>query len=267
MDCAVNSEELRLSQPQATAAGADHRAAGPAWPGERTLTLADARQAIALVEAAGRVESDLARTLHALAAQGHGEASARQLRLAEDAARGAQAAAATSARLGQLAGRLAEAAQYADDLARDLRLRAAADAVVSQPGPALATDIHRGQVLDESPASRRLADIDRRLAELRRARLMTTGDLGPQGGKDAQRRVLEAGRHQRESAAHLQRTQQLTVAALLRAARAHDRAAEASARSARSGIGDVAEHNRRAAFHRAAANADRQQASAARTPS
>lgn len=46
-------------------------------------------------------------------------------------------------------------------------------------------------------------------------------------------------------------------AALRRAAHAHDRAAAAEERSAQAGIGDVAEHRRRAAHHRAAAKADR----------
>jgi hypothetical protein len=48
--------------------------------------------------------------------------------------------------------------------------------------------------------------------------------------------------------------------AFRRAARAHDQAAAAHERSARAGVGDVAEHAHRAESHRAAAEADRQRA-------
>jgi hypothetical protein len=50
------------------------------------------------------------------------------------------------------------------------------------------------------------------------------------------------------------------VKAFGRAARAHHHAAEAHERSLRTGVGDSAEHRRRAEFHRAAAEADRQRA-------
>jgi len=50
------------------------------------------------------------------------------------------------------------------------------------------------------------------------------------------------------------------VEAFRRAARAHDSAAEAHERSIRAGAGDVAEHQRRAELHRAAAKADRHRA-------
>jgi len=50
------------------------------------------------------------------------------------------------------------------------------------------------------------------------------------------------------------------VEALRRAARAHDYASKAHERSSRLGVGDVVEHDRLAAFHRVAAEADRQRA-------
>ena len=50
------------------------------------------------------------------------------------------------------------------------------------------------------------------------------------------------------------------VGAFHRAARAHLSASEAHERSVRSGVGDMAEHQRLAEFHRAAAEADRQRA-------
>jgi endonuclease V-like protein UPF0215 family len=58
----------------------------------------------------------------------------------------------------------------------------------------------------------------------------------------------------------LLQARQLSAEAFVRAADAHDSAAEANARSAHAGIGDVAAHNDVAAFHRAAATADLQQA-------
>jgi hypothetical protein len=109
--------------------------------------------------------------------------------------------------------------------------------------------------------SQRLADIDRRLAELRQARTtrldqVTVTDEPWQARHHAQ----DAGRHRRDSLAHTQAVRQLLVQALLNAARAHDHAAEANERSASAGVGDIAGHRRRAEFHRAAAEADRQRA-------
>jgi hypothetical protein len=110
--------------------------------------------------------------------------------------------------------------------------------------------------------SKRLADINRRLAELREAR--QTQRHPPTAPAEllwgAQRHAAEADRHRRESIAHSQLVRQLVVQAFHNAARAHDHAAEANERSVRSGIGDIAEHERRARFHRAAAEADRQRA-------
>jgi hypothetical protein len=45
-----------------------------------------------------------------------------------------------------------------------------------------------------------------------------------------------------------------------KAAESHDRAANAHERAAAAGIGDVGQHKRQAALHRAAAAADRQRA-------
>jgi hypothetical protein len=110
--------------------------------------------------------------------------------------------------------------------------------------------------------SQRLAAINRRLAELREARQAERHPATPPLDVlwEAQRHAAEAERHRRESIAHSLLVRQLVVQAFHNAARAHDHAAEANERSARSGIGDVAEHKRRARFHRAAAEADRQRA-------
>ena len=77
---------------------------------------------------------------------------------------------------------------------------------------------------------------------------------------DAQRHAADADRHWRESLTRTRLVRQLVVQAFHNAARAHDRSAEASERSAGMGSGDVAENRRRAAFHRAAAQADRSRA-------
>jgi hypothetical protein len=110
--------------------------------------------------------------------------------------------------------------------------------------------------------SQRLADINRRLAELREARQAQRDAVTAPTDLlwDAQRHAAEADRHRRESIAHSLLVRQLVVQAFHNAARAHDHAADANERSARSGIGDIAEHERRASFHRAAAEADRQRA-------
>jgi hypothetical protein len=195
--------------------------------------LADFTRSIALAETVRRVEEDLAGTLRAMAAQATGTVSARRLRLAEDAARGAQAA-----------------AEYGERLQRQaLRWAGHPDMVAPL----------------ESVIRQRLADIDRRLAELQLVRPKPQGDdPAPQVMRDAQWCAQEAQRHCQDAVAHLAQAQQLAAEALGMSASAHDRAAEANARSAGAGIGDVAEHNRMAAFHRAAAQADRQRAQEAR---
>jgi hypothetical protein len=107
----------------------------------------------------------------------------------------------------------------------------------------------------------RLADIDRRLAELRQARVTRPAQVTVTGQlRQARHHVQDADRHRRESMAHTQAVRQLLIQAFHNAALAHDHAAEANERSAGAGIGDIAEHRRRAEFHRAAAEADRQRA-------
>jgi hypothetical protein len=128
-------------------------------------------------------------------------------------------------------------------------------------GESRVDDHSRDRALWGAEIHRRLAEIEQRLAELRCAR-PTRPDQGTAAELlwEAQRHAVEADRHWRESAAHTLLVRQLVVQALTNAARAHDHAAEANERSARVGIGDVEEHRRRAKFHRAAAEADRQQA-------
>jgi len=154
----------------------------------------------------------------------------------------------------QLAAEASAAAQHARDRAHALRQLAQTDTARTQPGgrPAADTPDIPPRLLPSR--HQRLAGIDRRLAELQQAKLRPPGgDTAPPAAGDAPHRA-------RESAAHLRQTRQLAVQALRRAATAHDQAARVDERSARAGIGDVAEHKRKAAFHRAAARADRQRA-------
>src|SRR5215831_5915299 len=162
-----------------------------------------------------------------------------------------------------LAAQAQAAGQHARDLAQAPHQLAETDAASTQPAPAPRT-VGGGAAL-ESALHQRLADIDRRLAELQLARPKPPGDDPPaQVMEDAQRRVRQAQQPSEDGVAHLAQARQLAAEALDRSATAHDRAAEANARSAAAGIGDVAEHNRMAAFHRAAAQADRQRAQEAR---
>jgi hypothetical protein len=205
--------------------------------------LPDITRAITVIEALGRVESDLAATLRSIAARDTGATAARRLGLAEDAARAALAAASIRDRLQQARWR----AEHAD-------------AATTPPGRTPPADTPAGRRPQESATSQRLDEISRRLAELRRARASARGDSLAAANQDPRQRAEEARRHMREATAHLLQARLLAIEALRRAASAHDRAAEACARSARLGIDDVAEHHRRVAFHRAAADADRQQA-------
>ena len=108
---------------------------------------------------------------------------------------------------------------------------------------------------------KRLAEIEQRLVELRRARPARPDQrTAMELLLDAQRHAADADRHWRESLTRTRLVRQLVVQAFHNAARAHDRSAEACERSAGMGIGDVAEDRRRAAFHRAAAQADRSRA-------
>jgi len=234
MRTAVLGGEPRWSRrPQLKVAEEDDRSAAQAWRGGHAQMLADLTRSIAVAETARRVEEDVAETLRTLAAQGKGTVAARRLRLAEDAARGARAAAEYGERLRQ------QARRWAEHAGRSVPLKSA---------------LHQ-----------RLADIDRRLAELQLAGPKPRGDdPAPRMVRDAQWCAQEAQRHCQDAVTHLLQARQLAAEVLDRSAGAHDRAAEANARSAAAGIGDVAEHNRMAAVHRAAARADRQRAQEAR---
>ena len=123
----------------------------------------------------------------------------------------------------------------------------------------------RGQGIEQ-----RLAEIDARLAELRRAHQRMSSLPGqnqdPAVGaaienlQQAQQRAREADQHWQSAVAMARRGRLLAEQAFRSAARAHLHAAEAHERSARSRIGDVAGHQRLAEFHRAAAEADRHRA-------
>lgn len=160
----------------------------------------------------------------------------------------------------QLAAAASAAAQRARGLAQILHRLAHEDADKTSPdgAPAAGPVAERRAVSSAHP---RLAEIEQRLAELRQARLTVPGgDSGAREGPDPLRRTRLAHQHWQESVAHLLESRQLAAEAFGRAASAHDSAAEANARSARAGIGDVAEHRRMALLHEAAADADRQQA-------
>jgi hypothetical protein len=157
--------------PQVRAAEQDDRSARQARRGEHALTPADFTRLIAVTETTGRVESDLAETLRAMAAQGTGEARARRLRLAENADRGAQAAVKHSERLQQHARWWAE---HADVAALDQALE------------------HAGNVLaDLARAEDDIADILTRLASrngsdlaARRRRLATQASAAARRARD-----------------------------------------------------------------------------------
>jgi len=303
---------------RSSALKAGKRSAGRPVHGEDALEQSYFTQSISLVEAVEQVENELAATLRVMAGQGEGAAVERRLKLAEDAAQGAQAAARVSDSLRQQASRRAEhaeatpprwkldhaamvlanlagaenttasiltglarrgdpdlaarcqhlaaeasaGAQRARVLAQSLRQLAASDAVRAVPDttPAAST-VDDGPPL-EYVLDQRLADIGRRLAELRQAvpKPPPGEDQAPGLARDTPWRLQQADRHHEEAIAHLLQTQHLAAEAFCRAASAHDRTAKANARSAAAGVGDVAEHRRMAAFHRAAAKADRQKA-------
>jgi len=313
-------DEARQNDPnRSSAQEAGNRSGEQARPGEDGLTQADLTRSIALVRTVGQVESDLAGTLRAVAADDKGPAAERRLTLADDAARGAQRAAKVGERLQERARRWAEhsdsaaprqviaraaallraladaqndissiltglaqgagpdlpaqcqqlaaqastAAQRARDLAQDVQRLAEPEAVKIQTGGSrVANDKADDGSTLESMLDQRLADISRRLAELRQtcAKPAPSDEPAEQQRLQGQWRVQQADRHHEESVTHLLQTRHQAVQAIHRAAAAHDRAAEAFARSAAAGVGDVAERQRMAAFHRAAAKADRQRA-------
>jgi hypothetical protein len=104
----------------------------------------------------------------------------------------------------------------------------------------------------------RLVEIELRLTELRQAtpkkpRSGVTEDVLA----TAQWHAREAQRHWHESMVRVQIVRQVVVEAFLRAAQAHDQAADAIEKSLHARVGNLAEQRRQAEFHRAAAAADR----------
>ena len=106
--CAQSAGYAAAADRGVSAVERDEGSARQAWRGGRALTLADFAHSITLMDSISRVENDLAETLRAMAAQDQGEVAARRLRLAEDAAKGAQAAAKKSERLREQARHWAE---------------------------------------------------------------------------------------------------------------------------------------------------------------
>ena len=143
-----------------------------------------------------------------------------------------------------------------------LRQLATTDAATTHlPERIPVADTEGGPARLESAGHQRPATIGRRLAEPHRAEPGRPGDdPAPQAGWDVRGFAAGGPRYWQKSAAQLRQMRQRVVDALSGAAGAHDRAAEAHERSVRAGIGDMAEHKRRAAYHRAAARASRQRA-------
>ena len=154
----------------------------------------------------------------------------------------------------QLAAEASVAARHARDLEQALHQLAESEVARTQPGRAPAADTADRPVLPEASRHQPLAEIDRRLADLRQARLKMPG-----GGPES-RAAGEAQPHLHEAVAHLLEVRQLVEEAVCGAASAHDRTARAVERSAGARIGDATEYQRLAAVHRAAAKADRQRA-------
>jgi len=120
--------------------------------------------------------------------------------------------------------------------------------------------------MDENAKARDLGEIGQRLDAIRmRIKELEDrrrDDAGPDaGGSSAPSgRLAPAQRHAVAAQAAAERAAASCVSAFRRAADAHESLAIQHDRSAVSGFGDVAEHQRRAACHRAAAAADRQRA-------
>ena len=216
-----------------------------------TRALDEVMRSIAVMEAVGRVESDLERSLRGMAAQGRAEAAARRLQLAEEAARGARAA-------DQFSDRLQQARWRAE---QTLSRLAEINVPASQPDRTPVASRNAGKALVEVSADPQPADIHQRLAELRRARpVIADGRPIPMSAQDLQRRAREAIRYRQEAVSQYRQVQQRTADAIRRAASARDRFAEASERSARAGVGDIAESHRVAELQQAAAADDRRPA-------
>jgi len=116
-----------------------------------------------------------------------------------------------------------------------------------------------------SEIGQRLDAIRARIEELEEKRRGGAGPGSGGGPAAASERLAAAQRHVIASQAAAERAAASCVRALRRAADAHERLAIQHDRSAASGLGDVAEHQRQAASHRAAAAADQQRAEQARS--
>ena len=128
---------------------------------------------------------------------------------------------------------------------------------------------HAGDVDSEPgrPPGRR-RQINARLGAIRaRLEQLRERDLDSTGSRDAasNNRLEAAQRHQAEASAAAAQALAATVEAFRRAAEAHERAASMHERIAAAGIGDMREHERQAALHRAGAAADRERAERTRS--
>lgn len=114
----------------------------------------------------------------------------------------------------------------------------------------------------ELPLNRR-QEIDTRLDAVR-ARLKTLRErgleVGNSRGATPSERLAAARRYAVEAHAAVAEVLASSAEAFRHAAEAHERAASLHDTTAANGIGDVLEHQRQAALHRAAAAADRQRA-------
>ena len=121
---------------------------------------------------------------------------------------------------------------------------------------------------EPGPPPGRRQQINARLGAIR-ARLEQLRERGLDaiGGRVAapNDRLEAAQRHEAEAAAAAAQALAATVEAFRRAAEAHERAASMHERIAAAGIGDMREHERQAALHRAGAAADRERAERARS--
>jgi hypothetical protein len=109
---------------------------------------------------------------------------------------------------------------------------------------------------------RRQHEIDARLDAVR-ARLHELGERDKATARDLVafgQRLASAKRRATEAYAAAELALASSAQAFRRAAAAHERVASVHERTAASGIGDVHEHERQAAFHRAATAAERQRA-------
>src|SRR5215831_9926126 len=118
------------------------------------------------------------------------------------------------------------------------------------------------------PSRGRRRDIDTRLDAIR-ARLKKLRDRDWDAVKiraaSPTERLEAAQRHATEAHAAAVQVLAASAGAFRRAAQAHERVASVHERAAKAGIGEVGQHERQAALHRAAAAADRHRAERAQS--